>query len=175
MKLLCFATFWFFSICTFLRLWHFISPTAYPISPIFSGVVCIYNSHVFNEAFFLLAIVSLIIEKMSFSYVHGNLCQGKIPSSNYAAYHPRLSLKKWNQMIKSTEGKSSQNCILQPIIKVRCPSNRVKTHQKLFFWLLLPFVIMLLKGFYFLLKMYYFSLDIFCSNLLKFSNGFIKS
>ena len=44
--------------------------------------------------FFLLAIVAMITEKMYFSYFHGNLCQGKIPSSNHAAYQSRLTFKK---------------------------------------------------------------------------------
>ena len=50
--------------------------------------------HVFDEAFFLIAIVAMITENMSLSHFHGNLCEGKIPSSNHAANESRLSLKK---------------------------------------------------------------------------------
>ena len=58
----------------------------------FSVVACAYMIHVFDEAFFLLEIVAMITEKMYFSYFYGNICQ--IPSSNYAVYQSRLSLKK---------------------------------------------------------------------------------
>ena len=70
--------------------------------------VCNYKIHVFDEAFFLLAIVAMITEKMSFSYFHGNLCQGKMSSSNHAAYQSRLSLRK----MESTEKNLSQWSIL---------------------------------------------------------------
>ena len=64
----------FFSECLFLRFRHFISPNTYPINSIFSVVTCIYKIHVFDEAFFLLAIVVMITEKMSFFYFHRNIC-----------------------------------------------------------------------------------------------------
>ena len=73
MKLLWFSTFGLFSKYTFLMLQHFILPTAYQINSIFSVVVCIYTIHVFDEIFFLLGIVAMITEKMSFSYFHGIL------------------------------------------------------------------------------------------------------
>ena len=41
---------------------------------IFLVVVCIYKIHDSDEAFSLLAIVTLMTEKMSFSYFHGNIC-----------------------------------------------------------------------------------------------------
>ena len=94
-----------------------------------------FSGCMYLQAFFLLAIVAMITEKMSFSYFHGNLCQGKIPSSNHAAYQSKLSFKKWSQIDKTcTEENSSQRCILQLITKVRDPSTRVKMHQNLFFY-----------------------------------------
>ena len=69
-----FLTFGFFSRCTFLSLEHFISPTTYPFKSVLSVVLCIYKIHVFDEALFLLAIVAMITEKMSFSYFHDELC-----------------------------------------------------------------------------------------------------
>ena len=78
MKLLYFSTFGFFSKCKFLKLRHFISPTTYPVNSIFSGVVFIFKIHVFDEAFFLLAIVAMITENVFFLF----LCQplsGKNP------------------------------------------------------------------------------------------------
>ena len=66
---------------------YFISPTTYPMNSIFSELLCIYKIHVFDETFFLLAIVTIITKKMSFSYFHGNLRQGKIFSSSYARYN----------------------------------------------------------------------------------------
>ena len=74
MKLLWFSTFGLFSKYTFLMLQHFILPTAYPVNSIFSVVVCIYTIHGFDEVFFLLAIIAMITEKISFSYFHGILC-----------------------------------------------------------------------------------------------------
>ena len=94
MNLLCFLTFGFFPKCISLKLRHFISPSTYLIKSIFSVVVCIYNNHVFDEAFFLLAIVAMIAEKLYCSYFHGNLCKRKIPSSNHVTYQSRLSLGK---------------------------------------------------------------------------------
>ena len=128
MKLLYFLTFGFFSKCTFLRLWHFISPSFYPINSIFSVAVCIYKTHVSDQAFSLLAIVAVITEKMYISYFHGNLCKRKIPSWNHVAYQSRLSLEKM-EPDKSTEEKSLQRCVLQPITKVKDHSNIFKMDQ----------------------------------------------
>ena len=100
LKLFCFLACGFFPKCTFLRLLHFISPTTYPMNSIFSVVLCIYKIHVFDEAFFLLAIVTIITKKMSFSYFHGNLRQGKIFSSSYARYNLDYPWKKLNQRDK---------------------------------------------------------------------------
>ena len=93
-EILCFLTFEFFSKCTFLRLRHFISCSTYPFNSFFSEVVWIYKNHVFDEAFFLLAIVAMITEKMYFSYFHGNICKRKIPLLNHTAYQSSLSLEK---------------------------------------------------------------------------------
>ena len=57
-------------------------------------VVFIYKIHVFGDAFFLLTIVAMITEKMSFSDFYGKLCYGKISLTNYAACQSRLPLKK---------------------------------------------------------------------------------
>ena len=40
----------------------------------FSVVVCVCKVHVFNETFFHLKHFSLIIEKMSFTYIYSNSC-----------------------------------------------------------------------------------------------------
>ena len=103
----------FFSKCAFLRLRHFVSPTIYPINSIFSVALCICQIHVFDEVFFqyfLLAIISMITEKMSFSCFIDNLCQGKIPSSYYATYQSRLYLKKWNQIDKVRSSRPQVLC-----------------------------------------------------------------
>ena len=135
MKLLCFSTFGFFSKCTFLRLQHFICPSTYPINSIFSVVVCIYKIRVFDEVFFLLAIVAMITEKMYFSYLHGNLLLGKnlFIKSCSLSIHTILENNgiRW---IRSTAEKLSQSCTLQPITKVKGPSKRVKKHQKKIFF-----------------------------------------
>ena len=48
----------------------------------------------FDDAFFLLAIIAMITDKISFSYFYDSLCWGEISSSNYATYQSRLTLKK---------------------------------------------------------------------------------
>ena len=62
-----FLTFGFFSKCTSLRLRHFIPPSTDLLYSICSVVACIYKIYVFDEAFFLLAIVAVITERCIFS------------------------------------------------------------------------------------------------------------
>ena len=85
-KIVMFFNFWVFSKYSFLRLRHFISPSTDPLHSFFSVVVCIYKIHVFDEAFFLLAIVATITEKMSFFLFLWQPLLGKISSSNHTTY-----------------------------------------------------------------------------------------
>ena len=160
MKLLCFLTFGFF-----LKMYIFEIATFYLAQYLsnqlnFLVVVCIYQNHVFDQAFFLLAINAMITEKMHFPYFHGNLCKRKIPSSNHAACQSRLSLKKiesdkiYGRKIVTKvylhkqppevfcKKRCSQSFYenrdtlaqVQPITKIRDHSNRFKMDQYFFFY-----------------------------------------
>ena len=63
-----FLTFGFFSKCTFLKLKHYILSSTSWSSQFFSLIVCIHKIHVFDEAFFFLAIAAMATKNMSFSY-----------------------------------------------------------------------------------------------------------
>ena len=71
----------FFNFWAFLKMYIFEVATL-PIqsTKFFSVVVWIDKIHVFDYAFFLLAIVAMIAEKIYFSYFYGNLSWGKISS-----------------------------------------------------------------------------------------------
>ena len=73
-EIIMFFIFGCFTNCVFLRLQHCILLITYPTNSVFSMVVCICKIHIFDQAFFLLAIVVMMTVKMSFSYFHGNLC-----------------------------------------------------------------------------------------------------
>ena len=60
----------FLSKYTFLRLQHFIPPRAYPIN--LSGTLYLIKFLFLIKHIFLLATVTMITEKLPFSYVHSN-------------------------------------------------------------------------------------------------------
>ena len=69
-------------------------------------VVHIYKILVFDETFFLLATIAMTNEKMSFSCFSCNCCyRNNLFHCNHAAYQFKLSLKKWNQIDKTTQKK----------------------------------------------------------------------
>ena len=114
-----------FSKCTFLRLQHFFSHSTYTINSIFSAVVRIYNIRTFDDTFFLLAIVAMITEKLSFCFSHSNYCQeNKFFQHNYAAYQFKISLKK-----RSRKGVS-----FTPLLRTQTLLS-FKMQQKLLFWI----------------------------------------
>ena len=113
MKLLCFLTFGFYSKCTFLRLQHFISPSAYPINSFFfSVVVCIYKNHVFDETFFLLAIVAMITEKCIFPISMANFLTEKSLHQIMQLVNPDYPWNKWNQGVSCSPSLRSETLII---------------------------------------------------------------
>ena len=95
--------------------------------------------------FFLAATVAMITEKLPFSYINGNHCQGnKFLHENYAAYQSKLNLKKWGQI----DAEFSRRDVIKLYL---CPI--VMTHY--IFGFLLSFAIYL-SGFQLLYEIVYF-------------------
>ena len=74
-KIVMFLTFApFFSKFTFSRLQYFMSPQTDSIRPSLALVVGIYKIQVFDKAFFLVATIAMITEKLPFCYFYSNHC-----------------------------------------------------------------------------------------------------
>ena len=95
-----------------------------------------YKIHVFGEAFFFLAIVTMITVNVNFFSFHSNYCKGnKYFHDIYAAYHPNHSWKNIVEQRKSTQKKISQKCFFYPITKDPNPNDGVRMQQKLLSWI----------------------------------------
>ena len=69
---------------------HFLSPSAYPIN-FFFAVMHMYKIHVFDEAFFFLAKVAMITDRVDFSSFHIKYCKGiNFFQGNHAAHQSKV-------------------------------------------------------------------------------------
>ena len=138
-KLLCFELLFFF----FLKNYIFGVVTFYVTlewsnQPNFcSGGFNLYVSSFWRSLFFFIATVAMITEELPFFCFHDKHCLGnKFHHKNKPAYQSKLFLKKWRQTKNPQENSSRY---LPQHNEEDC-GNRVKTHQKYFFLLLLTFL-----------------------------------
>lgn len=100
----------------------------------FSVVVGINKIHIFDQVFFLLAIVLMITAKMCFCCFHGSHCYGnKFLHRETNHNHEAYSLKRGVKWIKTTK-KLFVKVYLLPIAEDSDLKNGVRMEQTLNFW-----------------------------------------